>query len=237
MLTRMNVTADECSRPTRRSSPANTTPRAIAYRLRYGLEDWDTLMCVAGIMMVEARASGVLYTVDPARPDVNRLKVSAIWGLGEYLVSGEAQPDEFFLDKQTVAITRRLIGRKTHRLVNLPEGGTRLEEVPEAEQELPCLDDEAVLALARYGLQLEEYFQWAAGRGMGPGPPGTTLPPAIAATWAGAGQDRTGGSAPKFPGPPRVAGRRQMASSGIADGMSFGRGEPGRQRPPGMPSW
>ena len=36
--------------------------------------------------------------------------------------------------------------------------GTRLEEVPAGEQELPCLDDDAVLALARYGLQLEEYF-------------------------------------------------------------------------------
>ena len=66
------------------------SPRAISYRFRYGLEDRDTLMCVAGIVMVDSRASGVLYTVDQSRPGASRLKISAIWGLGEYLVSGEA---------------------------------------------------------------------------------------------------------------------------------------------------
>jgi pyruvate,water dikinase len=98
-------------------------------------------------MMVAARASGVLYTVDPSRPDSNLLKVSSIWGLGEHLVSGEAAADEFYVDKQTGTISRRLIGRKAQRLVNLEGGGTRLERVPEGERDRPCLDDETVLAL------------------------------------------------------------------------------------------
>ena len=230
--TELNVTADRLLPAYQQVLASKYSPRAIAYRLRYGLEDWDTLMCVAGIMMVEARASGVLYTVDPARPGANRLKVSAIWGLGEQLVSGEAQPDEFFLDKQTVAITRRLIRRKTHRLINLPEGGTRLEEVPAEEQELPCLDDAAVLALARYGLQLEEYFhgpqdvEWALDQ------QGQLF--LLQSRPLGLVQAKTEQEAlpQSFPGHPVLLSGGQVASPGIAEGQVFlAEGEPGRERP------
>jgi pyruvate,water dikinase len=231
--TELNVTADNLLSAYKEVLASKYSPRAIAYRLRYGLEDWDTLMCVAGIMMLEVRASGVLYTVDPARPDANRLKISAIWGLGEYLVSGEAQPDEFFLDKQTVAITRRLIGKKTHRLVNLPEGGTRLEEVPVGEQDLPCLDDEAVLALARYGLQLEEYFhgpqdvEWALDH------QGQLY--LLQSRPLGLVQAKTEKEAlpQSFPGHPALLSGGQVVSPGIAEGHVFlAEGESGRERPP-----
>jgi len=228
----LNVTADNLLAAYKMVLASKYSPRAIAYRLRYGLEDWDTFMCVAGIMMVEARASGVLYTVDPARPDANRLKVSAIWGLGEHLVSGEAAADEFYVDKQTGTISRRLIGRKAQRLINLEGGGTRLIEVPEGEQDRPCLDDETVLALARYGLRLEEYFQ---------GPQDVE--------WAVDGQGHLyllqsrplgliqarveKGAIPQdFPEHPVLLAGGQVVSPGIAGGQVFlAEGEPGRVRP------
>ena len=230
--TELNVTADNLLSAYKKVLASKYSPRAIAYRLRYGLEDWDTLMCVAGIMMVEARASGVLYTVDPARPGANRLKVSAIWGLGEYLVSGEAQPDDFFLDKQTVAITRRLIGKKTHRLVNLQGGGIRLEKVPEAEQELPCLDDDVVLALARYGLQLEEYFhgpqdvEWALDH------QGQLYLLQSRPLGLVHGKTEKEALPQNFPGHPVLLAGGQVASPGIAGGHVFlAEGEPDRERP------
>jgi pyruvate,water dikinase len=43
--------------------------RAILYRLNFGLDDWDTPMCVAGLVMLDAKVAGVLYTVDPSAPD------------------------------------------------------------------------------------------------------------------------------------------------------------------------
>ncbi len=152
----LNVTRDNLLAAYRTVLASKYSPRAIWYRWRYGLEDYDTLMCVAGIMMINSRVSGVLYTVDPARPDSRLLKISSIWGLGEHLVSGEASPDEFWVDKETLTIDSRVIGRKTSRLVNLAGGGTLLEAVPEAEQELPSLDDDLVLSLARLGQRLEE---------------------------------------------------------------------------------
>ena len=70
-------------------------PRAIRYRARCGLDDRATPMCVAGIAMIDALASGVCYSRDPSSPASSDVTVSAIWGLGEQLVSGEAAPDTF----------------------------------------------------------------------------------------------------------------------------------------------
>ncbi len=133
--------------------------RAILYRLRYGLDDRDTPMCVAGIVMIDSLASGVVYTVDPADPEADCLKISAIPGQGEHLVGGGASPDEYLLHKQTLAVVHRSLGRKTHCLVTVPEGGLRLEEIPPDRQGLPAISDETVLVLAQGGLQLERFFQ------------------------------------------------------------------------------
>jgi pyruvate,water dikinase len=135
------------------------SPRAILYRMRYGLDDQATPMCVAGIVMIDARSSGVLYTVDPSRPRADKLLVSAIWGLGEHLVSGEASPDVYYVDKKTKQITGKEIGVKKNRLVIQKDGGTRLEQTPEAEKYLPAIGAETVERLARYGLSLEAYFK------------------------------------------------------------------------------
>jgi len=62
--------------------------RAILYRLRHGLEDEDTPMCVDGIEMIDSKASGVLYTVSLSNPASGIMMIGAALGLGEHLVSG-----------------------------------------------------------------------------------------------------------------------------------------------------
>jgi len=158
-LTRLNVTREEVLEAYKEVVASKYSPRAILYRLRYGLDDRDTPMCVAGIAMIQSRASGVLYTVDPAQPHSSLLKISSIWGQGEHLVSGEASPDEFFVDKGNLNIAERVISKKPEQLVPLDGGGLRLEEVPEPDQGLPSIDDSLVTALAQAGLKLEGYFR------------------------------------------------------------------------------
>ena len=158
-LTVLNVTRENILEAYKAVVASKYSSRAILYRQNFGLDDRDTPMCVAGITMIDSVASGVMYTVDPTQPDSGLLKVSSIWGLGEQLVSGEASPDEFYVDKSTGAISRRVIGRKPEKLVNLPGGGTQLVAVPEAENSLASLSDAQVLTLARYGMKLEDYFQ------------------------------------------------------------------------------
>lgn len=144
--------------------------RAISYRMHHGLDDRETLMCVAGIVMIDARSSGVLYTVDPALPLSCALQINAIWGLGEFLVDGSTSPDRFSVDRRTMLVLHREIALKQRRLVSLAGGGTAPEDVPEAEQDKPAVGDETIAALGRFGITLEEQaespldIEWAVDR-------------------------------------------------------------------------
>ena len=158
-LTILNVTRDGLLDAYKAVVASKYSPRAILYRLNFGLTDRETPMCVAGITMIDSRASGVLYTVDPTNPASGLLKISSIWGLGEHLVSGAASPDEFFVDKTTGRVVQQTIGQKKGKLVNLPGGGVRLVEVPEAEISQPSLSPTQIQILASYGKKLEGYFQ------------------------------------------------------------------------------
>lgn len=146
--------------------------KAVSYRLRYGLADQATPMAVACVAMIDAAASGVMYTSDSTTGSRTVLRVSSLWGLAEPLVDGSTSPDSFFLDKGSRAVLRRDISRKQQRLTAPSTGGTRLEKVAETEQEMPSLEDGDIARLCEYGLRIENYFgspqdiEWALdGRG------------------------------------------------------------------------
>ncbi len=130
--------------------------RAISYRLHYGFDDRETPMSVACIAMIEPKSSGVLYTVDPAEPQA--MKINAVSGLGEYLVSGRASPDVFLVDRGSGAIRERSVAGKDLRLVSSALGGIVEEKPPESERDLPAIEDDAIFLLRDYGRRLEEYF-------------------------------------------------------------------------------
>lgn len=158
-ITELNVTRENILHTYKTVVASKYSPRAIHYRLRFGLDDRETPMCVAGIMMIDSKSSGVLYTVDPSRPESSVLKISAIWGLGEHLVSGETSPDVFLVDRSTGRVLERDICRKERQLIALDTGGVLLDQTPEADQAMPSIDDSIVAALARCGLALEKYFK------------------------------------------------------------------------------
>jgi len=135
--------------------------RAISYRQLMGLEDEDTPMCVIGLAMVDAQASGVMYTLDPASRDAGLVKVSALWGLGEQLVGGEATPDAFLVDKASGAVVERRIARKPARLVALADGGTRLDATSAEQQASPALTDDMLGRLCTSAVRIERHYQAA----------------------------------------------------------------------------
>ncbi|MFZ5998639.1 MAG: PEP/pyruvate-binding domain-containing protein [Nitrospirota bacterium] len=132
--------------------------RAISYRMHYGLDDRETPMCVAGIVMVDARSSGVIYTESSPYNNKEVIRVNSIWGLGEHLVDGSASPDTFLVAKKDSAIIAQEISRKDYRIVRSGPSGTVLEEVPWHERERPSIDSADAAKLARCGLTLENYF-------------------------------------------------------------------------------
>lgn len=134
------------------------SPQAVSYRQRYGLEDDETPMCVAAVAMVDAHASGVVYSRDPARPGAGTVKVSAVLGLGEQLVDGSTAPDTWLVDRDSRQILEPHIVGKRWRLVSQQAGGVGLEATTLAESLAPAIDDSTVQQLADHCLRLESYF-------------------------------------------------------------------------------
>jgi pyruvate,water dikinase len=77
------------------------SPRAVVYRLRNGLDDWDVPMSVLVLQMVRPRVAGVLYTANPATRDARSVAIHAVEGLAERLVAGETASTVVYVERDT----------------------------------------------------------------------------------------------------------------------------------------
>ncbi len=157
--TELNVTKANLLSAYKKVIAGKYSPRAISYRMHHGLGDRETPMCVAAIVMLDPKASGVLYTRNPADPGSDAVKINCVSGLGEYLVDGSGSPDIFLVDRANPIILEKHISLKEFRMVNQKGGGIDLESMPDSEKELPAIDEDTVFQLREYGLKLEEYFK------------------------------------------------------------------------------
>lgn len=132
--------------------------RAIAYRMQRGMRVESSPIGVAVLKMVNAKSSGVMFTLDPVNGDLSRIFIEGSWGLGESLVSGQVTPDKFTVDKVTMRITKRQICSKAMKMVYDPAGLIMAVGVPPEEADLPCLEDNEVVELARLGKKVERHY-------------------------------------------------------------------------------
>ncbi len=154
----LNVKEGDILNAYKRVIASKYSVQAITYRQQHGLFDRETPMGVIGIVMIDSKASGVLYSVDPLSPCSCTMRINSLWGVGEQLVDGSASPDIFVIGREKRKILERHIAAKTSRLVSLESGGVRMEEVGAYEAAVPSLDDAQVITLADCGWRLEEFF-------------------------------------------------------------------------------
>jgi pyruvate,water dikinase len=107
--------------------------------------------------MVNARAAGVLFTADPNTGDTSRMIIEANWGLGESVVGGEAMPDVFILDKESLEIIDRRLGTKSKYIIFRGKGVAE-EDTPAEKSGAFCLSDEEAKEVGRLGKALETHF-------------------------------------------------------------------------------
>ncbi len=141
--------------------------RAIAYRVHHGFKHEDVFLSAGVQLMVrsDTGASGVLFTLDTESGFREAVFVTASYGLGEMVVQGAVNPDEFYVFKPGLrqgkpAILRRHLGAKQQRMVYSTKPGERVtvEDTPPAERARFCLSDDEVHALARQALIIEEHY-------------------------------------------------------------------------------
>ena len=143
--------------------------RAISYRVHQGFAHGAVALSAAVQQMVRSDlgASGVLFTLDTESGFRDVVFITSAYGLGEMVVQGAVNPDEFYvhkpmLEKGRPAIVRRALGSKLQKMVFAASAttgkSTRVTEVPDAERQRFSLTDADVLELARYAVAIERHY-------------------------------------------------------------------------------
>ena len=132
--------------------------RTIFYRAKRGFGQADMDIAVAVQRQVAATRAGVMFTIDPATGAGDRLVIEGSLGLGETVVAGRVSPDRYVVDKETLAITTREVGRKALAIEPAPGGGTVTRELSPDEAGRPVLSDEEAREVARLGREIERHY-------------------------------------------------------------------------------
>jgi pyruvate,water dikinase len=132
--------------------------RSLVARARGGDRlDYDPIG-VAVLQMVNAKAAGVMFTVNPLNGDRSKIMIEGNWGLGESVVSGSVTPDEWVLDKVILEIIAYTISPKGLEHIVDPSGKVITSNIPPERANVPCLTHEEVIELARGGKKIEQHY-------------------------------------------------------------------------------
>jgi len=150
---------DDLLDKTRKCWSSLFTPRAIFYRNEKGFPHEKVFISVGVQKMVNSRAAGVMFTINPVTGDREEIMIEGNYGLGETVVSGIVNPDDFLLDKKTLNIKSRRIANKTIMYLRDPATGKTVHlDVPEAKRKEFCISEDEVMRLGQHAKLIEEHY-------------------------------------------------------------------------------
>ncbi|MDX9706566.1 MAG: phosphoenolpyruvate synthase [Azospira sp.] len=143
--------------------------RAISYRVHKGFAHADVALSAGVQRMVrsDTGAAGVMFTLDTESGFRDAVFVTASYGLGETVVQGAVNPDEFYVHKPMLAAGKKAVIRRNlgSKMIKMEFGGekvagksTRTVDVPEAQRHLFSINDTEVEELARYAMIIEKHY-------------------------------------------------------------------------------
>ncbi len=148
------------------------TDRAISYRHSRGFDHFKVALSVGVQKMVgsDEASSGIMFTIDTESGSPDLIMINATWGLGENIVGGNINPDEFYLFKPTLkkgfsTIVKRTLGSKKLTMIYTGDSDrpTKNIDTPIARQQQFCLTDAEILQLGQAALKIEEHYSQIAG--------------------------------------------------------------------------
>lgn len=147
------------------------TPRAISYRVKNKFPHEKVLISVGIQKMVNSRAAGVMFTLNPTDGDISKVVIEGSWGLGETVVSGSVNPDKFVVDKVMLEINERRISTKHIECVyDVEKGHVVNADVDSDMQCTCCLEDQEIKELVKTAKHIENHYgramdvEWAIDR-------------------------------------------------------------------------
>jgi pyruvate, water dikinase len=150
------------------------TNRAISYRVDKGFDHFSIALSVGVQRMVRSdmACSGVMFSIDTESGFKDAVIINGSWGLGENIVQGAVNPDEYYVFKPTLKqgfkpIISQRLGSKEIKMIYTHEGAkstTRNVNVAPADRNRFCLTNDEVLTLARWACAIEDHYSWKAGK-------------------------------------------------------------------------
>jgi len=145
--------------------------RAVRYRVERGFGVLDAEMAVVVQRMVPADVAGVAFSIHPITGETDRVLVTAAWGLGETVVSGEGEVDQWIVEKTSGRTLDARLGSKLREVVQTGSGGTEVREVPLERRDVACLDERSLRELCDLVRRVERHYffpqdvEWAIAEG------------------------------------------------------------------------
>jgi phosphohistidine swiveling domain-containing protein len=132
--------------------------RAAVYMQEQGLNPFQADMGVVVQRQGQARAAGVLFTLNPLTGREEEMVVEAAWGLGEAVVSGRVTPDRYVINACTRQVLTRDIADQSVALIASDGGGVLEEPLPSDQRGCPVLSDEQLLELTELGYRVQAIY-------------------------------------------------------------------------------
>jgi pyruvate,water dikinase len=132
---------------------------ALEYRQQKGFAEGEVAMAVGCQLMIDAKVSGVIYTLDPRSPDREVMVLTATWGLGAPVVDGEVKTDQYAIERKPPhRVSAMNIVRKEKQLSPKAGGGTQFRAVEADLRAKSALTDEQIGRIAEAGRLIERHF-------------------------------------------------------------------------------
>lgn len=134
-------------------------PRVQSYAKRHNIHYQSISVGVIVQAMIEAEASGILFTINPVSGDKSQMIIEAAWGLGEAIVSGALTPDAYILDKKSGEIIQKSISEKSFMLTSDRDAGGTMRVYPhEGKRQKESLTIDQIQHLMQLGSKIETLF-------------------------------------------------------------------------------
>ena len=143
------------------------TNRAISYREDKGFDHFDIALSIGVQKMVRSdkASSGVMFSIDTESGFKDAVFIGAAWGLGENVVQGAVNPDEYYVFKPTLKqghepIITKDLGAKAIKMIYSPDSANPVKnvDVPVADRDKYCLSDQEILQLAKWACTIEDHY-------------------------------------------------------------------------------
>jgi pyruvate,water dikinase len=149
------------------------TDRAISYRFDKGF-NYETVFLSIGVQKMvrsDIGASGVIFSIDTESGFKDAVLITASYGLGETVVQGTVNPDEFYVFKPTLKtgsrpIVQKKLGTKEIKMIYSKKKGlesTETKPVPKAQRGVFCITDDEIITLAKWACIIEDHYSAEAG--------------------------------------------------------------------------